>query len=397
MTPWRNHMELVRMSQAQARLIDTTMLFTPASGGVKRYLLAKRGWLTAHRPGLRHWLVLPEQAWDEADEDIRWVRSTAINLGGGYKWPLRSGGWMDVIEQARPTLIEAGDPYAPGVAALRAGRRMGVPVIGFCHTDVATLVGIYAGRLAERAARALWVKRCRQFDAILAPSRYMAGLLEDAGVPRVHAMPLGVDVETFRPALRDAEALRLKLGLSGRDRVLVFAGRNAPEKRLDVLVEMVERLGEPYKLLLIGPGEAGPRSGRVISLPFEPSSEPLAALLASADVFVHANPHETLGLAVLEAMACGRPVVGPDRGGVGEVVDRQVGALAQGASAEALAEAVSDVFSRDWRALGQAARRRAVQVHSWDAAFERLTGFYAQLSGDERFAAAPQGLAQAGG
>ncbi len=367
-------------------LVDTTMLFTPASGGVKRYLLAKRGWLAANRPDVRHRLVLPEQAWDEASDDIRWVRSTAIALGGGYEYPLLSSGWKDAIEGARPTLIEAGDPYAPGVAALRAGRRLGVPVVGFCHTDVAALVGIYAGRLAERAARALWVKRCSQFDAILAPSRYMAGLLEDAGVPRVHAMPLGVDVEVFHPGRRDSDGLRLRLGLGVHDRILVFAGRNAPEKRLDVLVEAVEQLGDPYRLLLIGPGETGPRSRQVINLPFERSSAQLAGLLASADVFVHANPHETLGLAALEAMACGRPVVGPDRGGVGEIVDAQVGCAAQGASAAAIAEAVADVFARDRPALGRAARRRAVASYSWDAAFERLTGFYADLTGEMRFA-----------
>jgi alpha-1,6-mannosyltransferase len=373
------------------------MLFTPASGGVKRYLLAKRAWLARNRPDVRHRLVLPEQAWDEADADFRWVRSTALNLGDGYQYPLLSSGWKEAIEGARPTLIEAGDPYAPGVAALRAGRGLGVPVVGFCHTDVAALVGIYAGRLAERAARALWVKRCRQFDAILAPSRYMAGLLEDAGVPRVHAMPLGVDVDVFHPVLRDSDGLRRRLGLSARDRILVFAGRNAPEKRLDVLVEAVERLGDPYKLLLIGTGEAGPKSPQVINLPFEHSSVGLAALLASADVFVHANPHETLGLAVLEAMACGRPVVGPNRGGVGEIVDGQVGAAAEGASAQAIAEAVADVFARDRQALGQAARRRAVGRYSWDAAFERITGLYAELTGDDRFAPVEPARLQAGG
>ena len=381
---------------ASACLVDTTMLFTPASGGVKRYLLAKRAWLAANRPDVRHRLVLPKQTWDEASADIRWVSSTAIALGGGYEYPLLSSGWKDAIESSRPTLIEAGDPYAPGVAALRAGRDLGVPVVGFCHTDVAALVGIYAGKLAERAARALWVKRCRQFDAILAPSRYMAGLLEDAGVPRVHAMPLGVDVDIFNPSLRDSDGLRRRLGLTARDRILVFAGRNAPEKRLDVLVEAVERLGDPYRLLLIGPGEGGPKSPQVIKLPFENSSVGLATLLASADVFVHANPHETLGLAVLEAMACGRPVVGPNRGGVGEIVDAQVGAAAQGASAQAIAEAVADVFARDRHALGQAARRRAVGAYSWAAAFARITALYAEVTGDARFGELERERLQAG-
>jgi alpha-1,6-mannosyltransferase len=122
----------------------------------------------------------------------------------------------------------------------------------------------------------------------------------------------------------------------------------------------------------------------------------LAGLLASADVFVHANPHETLGLVALEAMACGRPVVGPNRGGVGEIVDDHVGCAAQGASAAAIAEAVADVFARDRLALGQAARRRVVGSYSWDAAFERLTGLYALLTGDARFESAQSMVLHAG-
>jgi alpha-1,6-mannosyltransferase len=99
---------------------------------------------------------------------------------------------------------------------------------------------------------------------------------------------------------------------------------------------------------------------------------------------------------VLEAMACGLPVVGPDRGGVGEIVDSQVGRRAHGASPSAIAEAVADVFARDRHALGQAARRRVMAQYSWSAAFERLTDFYATLSGDRRFAAPPPVQAQAG-
>ena len=44
---------------AHAHLVDTTMFFAPKSGGVKRYLLAKRAWLTEHRPGVKHTLVVP--------------------------------------------------------------------------------------------------------------------------------------------------------------------------------------------------------------------------------------------------------------------------------------------------------------------------------------------------
>lgn len=376
-------------------LVDTTMLFTPASGGVKRYLLAKRAWLAVHRPQVVHRLVLPAQSRHDQDPEVAWIRSLALPLGNGYRCPLSSSDWAARIEECRPTLIEAGDPYAPGLAALRVGHARGVPVIGFCHSNPAVLAQMYFGPWASRVARRLWIDRCAQFDAVLAPSRYMAEMLREAGLDKVQAVPLGVDVAVFSPSAASRDALRRMIGVAPNERLLVFAGRKAPEKRVEVLVQTVEQLGAPYRLLLIGAGEGLPHSDRVIALPFEPEPRRLARLLAGCDAFIHANPNETLGLIVLEAMACGLPVVGPDQGGVGEIIDDAVGAPAHGADAAALAEAVAHLFARDPSALGDAARTRAVRRHGWPRTFERLTRIYADLTGDRNFIA-PDGHSPGG-
>lgn len=371
--------------RSDACLVDTTMLFTPASGGVKRYLLAKRAWLAVHRPQVVHRLVLPAQERVDDEPEISWVHSAALPLGNGYRCPLSAAEWAARIQACRPSLIEAGDPYAPGMAALRAGRASDVPVVGFCHSNPPMLVELYLGGLASRLARHLWIKRCRQFDAVLAPSDYMAGVLRDAGLNAVQSVPLGVDLATFTPAAGDRVALRASLGLAPDERLLVFAGRKAPEKRIEVLIQAIERLGPPYRLLLIGAGDASLASDRVIVLPFMTSPVRLARLLAGCDAFIHANPHETLGLVVLEAMACGLPVAGPDEGGVGEIIDAAVGAPAHGADAQALAAAVEDLFARDASLLGKAARSRALQRHGWTSTFERLTAIYRDLTDDPRF------------
>ncbi|MDT9156165.1 glycosyltransferase, partial [Escherichia coli] len=75
-----------------------------------------------------------------------------------------------------------------------------------------------------------------------------------------------------------------------------------------------------------------------------------------------------------EAMACGLPVVGVAAGGVGETVDETFGQLADRPTSQAMAEAIEALFRRDVHALGQQARRRAVERYAWDAVFERLTG-----------------------
>jgi alpha-1,6-mannosyltransferase len=232
------------------------MLYAPRSGGVKRYLSAKRDWFAAERPGVRHSLVVPGAA-DSYDGQGLWSIYTApLPFGDGYRWPASKTAWMKRLIRQRPSLIEAGDPYTPGLAALRAGQRLGVPVIGFCHTDLAALAALHFGEWAEKPVRRRWAHIYAQFDQVLTPSRYMAERLADAGVDGAIALPLGVDVTAFNPARADRAALFERLGLPKDRRLLVFAGRPAREKKLEVLIEAVERLGDPYCLLLIGAGPA---------------------------------------------------------------------------------------------------------------------------------------------
>src|SRR5690606_1651372 len=95
------------------------------------------------------------------------------------------------------------------------------------------------------------------------------------------------------------------------------------------MVCAVERLGDPYRLLLIGAGKDVRYSPHVICLDYERDPAKLAAMMASCDAFIHANENEPFGLVALEAMAAGLPVVGPSRGGVSELIDEHVGQCAR--------------------------------------------------------------------
>ena len=70
------------------RLVDTTMLYAPRSGGVKRYLMSKKAWLAAHRPGVTHSLVVPARHDPGADGIVK-LRATKLPFGDGYRWPPR--------------------------------------------------------------------------------------------------------------------------------------------------------------------------------------------------------------------------------------------------------------------------------------------------------------------
>ena len=362
-------------------LLDTTMMYAPRSGGVKRYLSAKGGWLADRRPDIRHTLVVPGARTRLDSEGLVTVAAARLPFGDGYRMPASVAKWEAVLRACDPDIIEAGDVFVPGHAALEAGDALGVPVVGFCHTDAAALAALHLGDWAEQPTFNFWAQAYQRFDHVIAPSNHTASRLAEAGVERVTVLPLGVDTDLFHPSRGDRARLFRKLGLPASARLLVFAGRPAREKNVESMVAAVERLGEPYRLLLIGAGRDARYSDQVICVDYERDPHRLANLVASCDAFLHANENEIFGLVVLEAMAAGLPVIGPNKGGVGELIDESIGQHADGSDPESLAEAIEALFARDVAEIAQAARRRAETRHGWDNTFEALTRFYGALIG----------------
>lgn len=236
---------------------DVTMFYAPQSGGVRRYVEAKRAWLNAHR-GFSHTLLVPGSRATAAESRTLSLPSVPLPLSHGYRLPLGKSHAVRTLVKLRPTLIEAGDPYHLAWAALEAGQRLGVPVIGFCHSDLPRVLGSRLGVRAERVAALYYARLYRHFDLVLAPSATMTARLRGWDVARARHQPLGVDLDLFNPQRRDP-GLREQLGLAAAPRVLAYAGRFAPEKNLAVLVEAMRRLGPRYTALLIGAGNAPAR------------------------------------------------------------------------------------------------------------------------------------------
>jgi alpha-1,6-mannosyltransferase len=119
-------------------------------------------------------------------------------------------------------------------------------------------------------------------------------------------------------------------------------------------------------------------------IPYRRDSVELAQWLASADALVHAGTKETFGLVILEAMACGRPVVAARAGAFPEFIDESVGSLAEPYDAASMAEAVAALYARDLDAIGAAARARVLRQFTWNRAFHAQMATYSSLLGTQR-------------
>lgn len=378
-------------------VVDATLFYSPTSGGVKRYLLAKHEWMQAHT-NWRHSLVVPGEHDACEPGDVSMIAGGRVPGAFNYRLPLNPLRWSRAIDALEPDLIEVGDAFHPAWAAASVAQRRGIPLIGFYHSNFPELAGRRLGSAVQKFIEwyvRLTYERCEQ---VLAPSRYMCEYLRGIGVANSTFQPLGVDVKTFAPTDRKRD-LRAELGLPPETRLLVFAGRFSAEKNIPVLLEAFHVLGAPYHLLLIG-GEQSARAGNVTRLPYCRDNRALASYFAAADAFVHAGTHETFGLVILEALACARPVVAMRAGAVPELLDERAGLLAEphedaARAAANLAAAIAALYDRDLAALGAAARAHVVAGYSWTRALQALMTRYQVAISTRRLPAVAEALSRA--
>jgi alpha-1,6-mannosyltransferase len=196
--------------------------------------------------------------------------------------------------------------------------------------------------------------------------------------------PMGVDVTRFSPDRRSAAVrqhlLRKSNGGPGT-LLLLYAGRLAPEKNLPLLIEMMRILdhdrAQEYRLILVGEGiqrehleqlTARLAPGKVYFFDHITDRERLAEVYASCDLFVHPNPREPFGIAPLEAMASGLPLVAANSGGITSFAGEANAWLAE-PSAAAFATAVRQAFQDHRARLARVKQGLATALaHRWDCA-----------------------------
>ena len=222
--------------------------------------------------------------------------------------------------------------------------------------------------------------------------------LYQADATRIGLIPCGVDLSLFRPL--DQQEVREKLGLNG-EKVLLYVGRIEPLKGLELLLHTAAQLQtfEQIRVLVVGGGAGRDQEidrlremakslnvNEVFDFIGRVDQQDLPLYYNAADVCVVPSFYESFGLAALESMACGTPVVATRAGGLSTIIQHgRTGYLKAWRCPEAFASSLEMIISSRnlQHSMGLAARRRAEGL-SWDNVAGQIAGVYDSLITESR-------------
>lgn len=340
---------MFRVARALPLTVVAPQAWFPGQGMIRRF-----------HPGYRVQAVPYES---QAGIDVYFPRALALPAMGrrwdGVSMALAALPLVRRLKhEGRCRILDAHFAYPDGVAATLLGRWLDLPVS-------ITLRGTEPRHLGDPALRPQVLRALDAADQIFAVSESLRQVAIAAGVDgaRIAVVGNGVDTEVFQPVDRDAA--RARLGIAADASVLVTVGALVPRKGqhlvLKVLPALLARHPRLVYLMIGGASREGDASAalrrQVAELGLEPHVRFLGPLapaelkhpLSAADISVLASSNEGWANVILEAMACGLPVVASDVGGNAEVVCREsLGLIYAYGKEGALEAALEAALSRTW-------------------------------------------------
>jgi len=359
------------------RIAQLANFYSPTSGGLR---VAVDHLAAGYREdGHTTTLVVPgSHNLVRADRVV--IASPRLRHSGDYRVIVSRASVLDALDHADPDVIEVHDKLLQRWVWVWAQQRR-IPVVAVSHERLEATLRQFVPRLPARVAngiaRFVASRVLAESDRVVACSQYSAG--EFGAAAKVRIVPLGVDLTRFSP--EPSPTLHTSLRL-------ISVGRLSPEKRPDVAIETVRELlrrGIRAELTLLGGGPLERRlRAQAAGLPvrfagFVRGADSVAARLAASDISLAPGPAETFGLAALESLACGTPVITPNSAATAEFV---VGEPAAGRATDldpvAFSVAVAEMLAIP-AAERRLAARRVAERYTWRASVESMLEVHGEL------------------
>jgi glycosyltransferase involved in cell wall biosynthesis len=288
---------------------------------------------------------------------------------------------MDYCYENNFTHFHAATPGPMGLAALLMAKIFKRPIYSTYHTAFPQYVrSLIGSTLFEDATWKYMRWFYNNMDIILVPSRAFGQELIDRGFDKskLRLMHRGVDTKRFVPARQYGE----RNGVFN----LLYVGRISREKNLDILADAFKQIeGNSITLTIVGDGpyrrelEESLAGYNVIFTGYKDGDD-LVRSYRDADLFVFPSTTDTFGNVVLEAQACGIPVIVSDIGGPHEnIVDGETGWVVRGNSVDALCDAIKKSLNRSLLTRMSEKASAYAKRRDFDEAFLKTWDYYKEL------------------
>lgn len=380
-------------SYRHLRIAQLANFVGPESGGMRTAINnIGEGYSAA---GAERILVVPgrRDGFEETEHGmVVYVRAPRLPVkSAGYRMITTPSRALRVLDRFHPTSVEISDKWTLAPIASWASAR-GIGSMLFSHERLDTMASLWLRGSINVSA---WVEHRnrtlgRRFDRVVVTSDFAAQEFAEDGV-QVTKVPLGVDLDLFHPTK----------GTPADDGVvkLVYVGRMSREKspQLGIAVALeLHRRGVPLRLDMYGSGpdleemKAQAAGAPIVFHGYLKDREEVARVYARADASLSVCPVETFGLAALEALACGTPILTASTGGAHELIDDSCGASAD-PDPGAMADALLALLDRPRAEVRAAARARAA-LYPWSATVAQMLELHDRLAHDAPYAAIKRGI-----
>lgn len=288
-------------------------------------------------------------------------------------------------------VLHSHSPFSMGFSALYTKNVLNLPCVGTFHTLypeylsylVGTKLHAYFSTLLRKPSWGFLKFYYSSCDVVTCPSKTTARQLEENEIKNYEIVPNGVNIERFSPDV-SGSGFRKKLGCNGR-KVVLYLGRLGYEKNIEAVLRAAKSVKDAF-FIIAGKGPYLPKLKALarkenlenISFLGYVSEQKLAECYASCDVFVMPSKTETQGITVLEAMACGKPVV-VFKGASSEVVHNRADGFIVRNEQEFIGKIADLLANEKKRAIMGRRARKTAEENSIEKLGSRMLKIYESL------------------
>lgn len=358
-------------------------MYGPKSGGLKTTLneLSNQYCSAGHKV----LVIVPGERTSQSPSSLisrLEIASPKIPRSGGYRMIFNLRLALTALKDFNPDVIEISDRTTLLLVSLWAKYKK-IPTIFFAHERLDGVLNSFLPSLPFKSGLVrIWNRLTESlFTNIIATTKYAAAEFQSLGSAKLKIVPLGVDLTTFVP---DYSELPINLDDKYRG-YLVTATRVSKEKDPELILDIARELKRREINLPILAYGAGPELFKmqnkahleqlnIFYLGYIANKRQLAEKISRGDIYLAPGPIETFGLAALEALACGTPVICRDSSALSEIITPESG-FALPRDPAIWVDSILDLLAGDRNAQRISARRRAEEFE-WSTTAEKLLAIH---------------------